>query len=218
MVPGFLMCPPPFISSELPLRTGPLPEPPHGVMGNRDPDPNRVGPSQPPVNFVDGNSYIVLWGVVEARDCEVGWYKVMKAWGSGDYKVVATNFALLFNAGRSDDQGRDLDLPRCWQSKSSLGHGVPGALFKKFHPPPPLVESVPEVGKLHPMTSGSIIVASVGIGSQLPHTDVATHPEVLPPYDKDISGCHLSSFLCLLEEYQVQVHAGTALGEAGEVR
>ena len=68
------------------------------------------------------------------------------------------------------------------------------------------------------MTPGSVIVASVGNGSQLPHTDVATHPEVLPPSDKDVSGCHFSRFLCLSEEYQVQVQAGTTLGEAGLVR
>ena len=68
------------------------------------------------------------------------------------------------------------------------------------------------------MTPGIVIVASVGSGPQLPHTDVATHPEVLPPDNRDISGCHLSSFLCLSEEYQVAVQAGTALGDAGEVR
>ena len=68
------------------------------------------------------------------------------------------------------------------------------------------------------MTPGSVIVASVGSGAQLPHTDVATHPEVPPPDDKDVSECHLSSFLCLIEDYQVAVQAGTALGEAGEAR
>ena len=57
-----------------PLRTEPLPKPPDGVMGNPDPDPNRVGPAQPPVNFVDGNGYIVLWGVVEA---------MVARWGGG---------------------------------------------------------------------------------------------------------------------------------------
>ena len=31
------------------------------------------------------------------------------------------------------------------------------------------------------MTPGSVIVASVGSEAQLPHTDVATNPEVLPP-------------------------------------
>ena len=121
--------PPPFISSEPPLRTEPLPDPPHGVTGSPDPAPDRVGPSQPPLNFVDGNGYIVLRGLVEARDCEVGWNKVMKAWGSGDEKVVAKNFELLFNAARSEEQAKDHALPRRWQSKSTLGSGVGGPLF-----------------------------------------------------------------------------------------
>ena len=90
--------------------------------------------------------------------------------------------------------------------------------FLRSSVPPPLVESVPEVGKLHPMMPGSVIVAGIGTGSQLPHADVARGPEVLPPYDRDISGCHLRSFLCLSQEYQVQVQAGTALGEAAVVR
>ena len=146
-------CAPPFISSEPPLRTEPLPDPPHGVTGSPDPAPDRVGPSQPPLNFVDGNGYIVLRGLVEARDCEVGWNKVMKAWGSGDEKVVAKNFELLFNAARSEEQAKDPELPRRWQSKSTLGSGVGGPLFKKFHPH--LTESVPGVEDLHPMTPGS---------------------------------------------------------------
>ena len=73
-------------------------------MGNPDPAPDRGGPSQPPLNFVDGNGYIGLRGLVEPRDCEVGLNKVMKAWGSGDEKVVAKNFGLLFNAGRNEDR------------------------------------------------------------------------------------------------------------------
>ena len=68
------------------------------------------------------------------------------------------------------------------------------------------------------MTPGSVIVASVGSEPQLPHTDVATHPEVLPPHDREVGGCHLSSFLCLSEDYRVAVQAGTAPGEAGETR
>ena len=68
------------------------------------------------------------------------------------------------------------------------------------------------------MTPGSVIVASVGSGPQLPHTDVATHPEVLPPHDRDVGGCHLSSFLCLSEDYQVGVQAGTARGEVCTLR
>ena len=79
------------------------------------------------------------------------------------------------------------------------------------------MESVPDVGYLHPMTLGNVIVASVGSGPQLPHTDIATHPKELPTYERDISGYHLSSFLCLSEDYQVRVQAGTALGEGAEV-
>ena len=184
-------------------------------MGSNDPAPHRVGPSQPPLNFVDGNRYIVLRGLVEARVCEVGWNKVMNAWGSGNEKVVAKNFELLFNTARSEEQAKDPALPRRWQSKSTLGSRVGGALFKKFHPH--LTESVPGVGDLNPMTLGSVIVASgQRSGPQLPHTNVATHPEVLPPHDREVGDCHLSSFPCLSENYQVAVQAGTALGEAGE--
>ena len=143
----------------------------------------------------------------------MGWNKVMKAWGSGDEKVDAKIFELFFNA-RSEDQAKDPELSQHRQSKSNLGSGVGGPLFKKFHPH--VTESVPGVGDLHPMTPGSVIVASVGSGPQLPHTDVATHPEVLPPNSRDISGCHLSSSLCLSEDYQVAVQAGMALGETGE--
>ena len=52
----------PFILSEPPLRTEPLPDSPHGVMGNADPAPNRVGASQPPLKFVDE-------GLVVQRSC-----------------------------------------------------------------------------------------------------------------------------------------------------
>ena len=213
MVP---QCPLPFISSVPPLRTEPLPDPPHGVIDNPNPAPDRVGPSQPPLNFVDGNGYIVLRGLVEARDYEVGWNKVMKAWGSGDEKGVAKNFELLFNAARSEDRAKNPQLPRRWQSKSNLGSGLGRPVFKKFHLH--LTQSVAQAGEPHPMTPGSVIVVSVGGGAQLPHSDVASHPEVLPPNSRDISGCHLSSFLCLSEDYLVAVHAGTALGEAGKAR
>ena len=96
-----VLCPPPFISSEPPLRTEPLPNPPLGVTCDSIADPNRIGPAQPPLNCVDGNSYIVLRGSVDAKDCEVGWGKVMKAWGNGDEKVVSKIFEMLFNAGMS---------------------------------------------------------------------------------------------------------------------
>ena len=37
----------------------------------------------------------------------MGWGKVMRAWGSGDEKVVGKIFELLFNAGSSEEQARD---------------------------------------------------------------------------------------------------------------
>ena len=202
--------PPPFISSEPPSTSNPFPTPPLGVTGDFPADSNRVDPS-PPLIFVDGNGYIVLRGGVEARDCEVGWNEVMRAWGTGDEKFVGKNFELLFNAGLSEEHARDGKLSRRWQSKSSLGKGVGGPLFKNFQPP--LVESVPEIGNLHGMTPGDVIMASNGSEPQLPHTDVATHPEAFPPHGRAVSGCHLNSFLCLSEEYPVR-----AMREAPEVR
>ena len=65
----------------------------------------------------------MLHGVVDAKDCEVGWGKVMRAWGSGDEKVVGKISELLFNAGLSEEQERDPPFPRRWQSKGSLGQG-----------------------------------------------------------------------------------------------
>ena len=61
----------------------------------------------------------------------------------------------------------------------------------------------------------TVIPASVGSRAQLPHTDVATHPEVLPPDSRDISRRHLSSFLYLSEDYQVAVRGGGGLGGGG---
>ena len=69
---------------------------------------------------------------------------------------------------------------------------------------------VTEVGNLHPMTPGSVTLASIWSGPQLPHTDVATHREALPLYGRDIWGCHLSSLLCFSEEYHVRSQAEPA--------
>ena len=83
---------PPSFRVNPPSAPNPFPTPLMGVMGNPDPGPDRVGPSQPPLHFVDGNGYIVLRGLVEPRDGREGWNKVMKVWGSGDEKVVAKKF------------------------------------------------------------------------------------------------------------------------------
>ena len=134
---GSSYAPPPFISNEPPLCTEPLPDPRPGVPCVSPTDPNSVGPSQPPLNFVDGNGYIVLWvRGVEANRREVGWGKVMRAWGRGDEKVVEKILELLCNAGLSEEQARDRALPRRWQSKGSLQLGVGRRFFKKIQPPP----------------------------------------------------------------------------------
>ena len=85
---------------------------------------------------------------------------------SGDERVVEKDFELLFNAVPSEEQAKDPFVPRRWQSKGSLRQGVGGGGGGAFQeiPPPPLMESVPEVGDLHPMTPGSVIVASVRCG------------------------------------------------------
>ena len=128
---------PPFISREPPFCTKTLPEPRHGVMGNADPNPNRVGPSEPPLNFVDGNGYIVLRGSVEARDCEVGRGKVMRAWGGGDENIVAKKFNCFSTPGGAQSGQEILTCPGVGKAKARWGRGWGGALFKKFHPPPP---------------------------------------------------------------------------------
>ena len=122
----------------------------------------------------------------------------MKAWGSGDEKVVAKNLELLLNVGRSEDQARDCEILRRWQSKSSLGSGIGGALFKEFQST--LSKRVPQVGDFLAVTPSSVVVASLQSGAQFPHTDVPTQPEVLSSDSRSISGCHLSSFLCFYRE------------------
>ena len=96
------MRPPPLISSEPPpLPDEPLPEPPLGVTCNSPAEPNRVGPLQRPLNFVHGKGYIVLRGVMDAKDFKVGWGKVTRPRGSGHEKRVGKIFQLPFNAGLS---------------------------------------------------------------------------------------------------------------------
>ena len=105
--------------------------------------------------------------------------------------------------------------PGVGKAKAPWGWGS-GGLSSRSSAPPLLIQSVPEVGNLHQVTPGSSIVATVGSGAHVPHSDVAIHPEVLSPDSRDIPASNLSSLLSLSEDYQVAVQAGTALGEAGE--
>ena len=120
--------PPP--SFQVNPRNEPLPEPPHGVTGNLPAAPNRVHPSQPPLTFVDGNGYIVLRGVAEARDCEVGWGKVMSAWGSGDEKVGGGEILSCCSTpgGVKSRQGI-LNSPGVGKAKARRGRGWGGGPF-----------------------------------------------------------------------------------------
>ena len=62
---------------------------------------------------------------------------------------------LLFNARRSEDEARDLDLPRRWQSKSLLGHGGGGGFSRGCTPPThtllrgPWVKVTPRMSNWH---------------------------------------------------------------------
>ena len=107
------------------------------MTGDLPANRNRVGPSQPPLNFVDGNGYIVLRGVAEARDCKVKCGKVMRVWGSGDEKVLGKIFELLFNTRRSEEQARDPDPPPPGVGKAKAYRGGGGwAPFQEVPPPP----------------------------------------------------------------------------------
>ena len=62
----------------------------------------------------------------------------------------------------------------------------------------------------------SVIVSGAESGDQLPHTDVSTAPDMLPPLDRHPSSCYISTFMALSPQYRINVQAGTALGEATE--
>ena len=108
-------------------------------MGHADPAPDRVGPSQPPLNFVDGNGCIVFRGLVEARDCEVGWNKVMKACGSGDEKVVSKNLSCFSAPGGVKMRLGILCSPGVGTAKAPWGRGMGGLSSRSSTPPSPKV-------------------------------------------------------------------------------
>ena len=57
-------------------------------------------------------------------------------WGSGDEKLVARNFELLFNGWRSEDQAKDPDLPPALAKQKLAWAGGQGAPFQEVPPPP----------------------------------------------------------------------------------
>ena len=70
--------PPPSFQVNPPSALNPVPTPPQGVTGDLPADPNRVGYSQPPLNFVDGNGYIVLRGLWKQRIARWGGMRGLK--------------------------------------------------------------------------------------------------------------------------------------------
>ena len=133
-------CAPPFISSEPPLRTEPLPDPPHGVTGSPDPAPDRVGPSQPPLNFVDGNGYIVLRGLVEARDCEVGWKQGDEGVGQRRRKSRRKEFLSSFSTARAvRSRPRIVRSPAGGKARAPWGRGWGGLSSRSSTPTSPKV-------------------------------------------------------------------------------
>ena len=48
----------------------------------------------------------------------------------------------------------------------------------------------------------SVIVSGAQSGDQLPHMDVSTAPDMLPPLDRHPSSCHISTFVALSPQYQ----------------
>ena len=56
-------CAPPFISSEPPVRTEPLPDPPHGVMGSPDPTPTMLAPLSRPSTLLMGTATLCFRGL-----------------------------------------------------------------------------------------------------------------------------------------------------------
>ena len=107
-------------------------------------------------------------------------------------------------------------LPQRYQSKPSQTGGLAGALIKKVMKS--MQDRVPDPFEDLFEMPCSVIVSGAESGDQLPHTDVSTAPDMLPPLDRHPSGCHISTFVAVSPKYSINVQAGTALGEATEER
>ena len=120
----------------------------------------------------------------------------------------------MFNVKPVEEQRKDPILPQRYQSKPSKTRGLAGALIKKFINS--MQDRVPDSFEdLFEMLC-SVIVSAAESGDQLPHTDVSTAPDMLPPLDRHPSTCHISTFVALSSQYLINVQAGTALGVATE--
>ena len=134
----------------------------------------------------------------------------------GGRNQVPQHFDPVFNVKPVEEQRNDPTLPQRYQSKSSKTGGPAGALIKKFIQS--MQERVPDPFEDLFEMPCSVIVSGAESGDQLPHTDVSTAPDMLPPLDRHPSSCHISTFLALSPQYRLNIQAGTALGEATEER
>ena len=165
-------------------------------------------------NFVDGLGYTVLRDILVAEDRKSTWGRVEKIWAAGNQ--VLKHFDPVFNVKPVEEQRQYPTLPERYQYKPTKTGGMASALVENFinsindHVPDPFED-------LFDMAS-SIIVSGAESGDQLPHTDVSTAPDMLPPPDRYPSSCHISTCVALSPQYCINVQAGTALGEATEER
>ena len=166
-----------------------------------------------PLNFVDGLGYTVNGDTLSCADCKVAWKWVEKIWGGGGGgNKVPQLFNVVFNQKTVEQQRADPSLPQRYQSRASKTEALAGSMFKKLVTK--LKDRMPApFAFVHPMPPGSVIVSGVESGDQLAHTDTSTAPHILPPSDRSMSDCHLSSFVALSPGTACAC-LETALGEA----
>ena len=165
-------------------------------------------------NFLDGLGYIVHRNILVAEDCKTTWGKVEKIWCAGNQ--VTQHFDPVFNVKPVEEQRKDPNLPQRYQSKPSKTGGLAGALIKKFINS--MQDRVPDPFEDLFEMPCLVILSGAESGDQLPHTDVSTAPDMLPPLDRHPSSCDISTFVALSPQYSLNIQAGTALGEATEER
>ena len=165
-------------------------------------------------NFLDGRGYSVHRDILAAEDCKTTWGRVEKIWAGGNQ--VPHHFDPVFNVKPVEEQRKDPALPQRYMSKPSKTSGMASALIKKIINS--INDRVPDPFEGLFEMFCSIIVSGAESGEQLPHTDVSTAPDVLPPPNRYPSSCHISTFVALSPQYRNNVQAGTALGEATEER
>ena len=115
-----------------------------------------------------------------------------------------------------EEKRKDPTLPQRYQSKPSKTAGLAGALIKECINS--MQDRVPDPFEDLFKMPCSVIVSGAESGDQLPHTDVSTAPDMLPPPDRHPTSCHISTFVALSPVYRLNVQLGTALEEATEER